>query len=169
MILPVLTYPNPKLYEKSKKIDKFDEELHSFLEDMYETMIEKKGIGLAAIQVGQAVRALIVNLPNEEGEQEPSKRLELINPVITKRNGEILYQEGCLSVPGFYEDVKRAKEIVVEFQDRHGKKQSIEASELLAVCIQHEIDHLDGHLFIEHIGYNKRKKFDREFKKRLKK
>ncbi len=169
MILPVLTYPNSKLYEKSKKIDKFDEELHSFLEDMYETMIEKKGIGLAAIQVGQAVRALIVNIPNEEGEQEPSKRLELINPVITKRNGEILYQEGCLSVPGFYEDVKRAKEIVVEFQDRHGKKQSIEASELLAVCIQHEIDHLDGHLFIEHIGYNKRKKFDREFKKRLKK
>lgn len=169
MILPVLTYPNPKLYEKSKKIDKFDEELHSFLEDMYETMIEKKGIGLAAIQVGQAVRALIVNLPNEEGEQEPSKRLELINPVITKKNGEILYQEGCLSVPGFYEDVKRAKEIVVEFQDRDGKKQSIEASELLAVCIQHEIDHLDGHLFIEHIGYNKRKKFDREFKKRLKK
>lgn len=169
MILPVLTYPNPKLYEKSKKIDKFDEELHSFLEDMYETMIEKKGIGLAAIQVGQAVRALIVNLPNEEGEQEPSKRLELINPVITKKNGEILYQEGCLSVPGFYEDVKRAKEIVVEFQDRDGKKQSIEASELLAVCIQHEIDHLDGHLFIEHIGYNKRKKFDKEFKKRLKK
>lgn len=169
MILPVLTYPNPKLYEKSKKIDKFDEELHSFLEDMYETMIEKKGIGLAAIQVGQAVRALIVNLPNEEGEQEPSKRLELINPVITKKNGEILYQEGCLSVPGFYEDVKRAKEIVVEFQDRDGKNQSIEASELLAVCIQHEIDHLDGHLFIEHIGYNKRKKFDKEFKKRLKK
>lgn len=169
MILPVLTYPNSKLYEKSKKIDKFDEELHSFLEDMYETMIEKKGIGLAAIQVGQAVRALIVNIPNEEGEQEPSKRLELINPVITKKNGEILYQEGCLSVPGFYEDVKRAKEIVVEFQDRHGKKQSIEASELLAVCIQHEIDHLDGHLFIEHIGYNKRKKFDKEFKKRLKK
>lgn len=169
MILPVLTYPNSKLYEKSKKIDKFDEELHSFLEDMYETMIEKKGIGLAAIQVGQAVRALIVNIPNEEGEQEPSKRLELINPVITKKNGEILYQEGCLSVPGFYEDVKRAKEIVVEFQDRHGKKQSIEASELLAICIQHEIDHLDGHLFIEHIGYNKRKKFDKEFKKRLKK
>ena len=168
MILDVLTYPNKKLYQRSMEVVKFDAALGKFLDDMYETMIAKNGIGLAAIQVGKPVRALIINLANEEKIQDKKDLIEIINPQILKKEGEVVYQEGCLSVPGFYEDVTRAEFITVQFQDRAGNTQQMDASELLAVCIQHEMDHLDGHLFIERIGYNKRKKFDKEFKKSLK-
>lgn len=168
MILEVLTYPNKKLYVKSKKVEKFDDELGKFLDDMYETMIFKKGIGLAAIQVGRPIRALIINLADEEGEQDKADLIEIINPEILTKDGEIIYQEGCLSVPGYYEDVKRAEHVIVKFQDRFGNNKELETSELLAVCIQHEMDHLDGHLFIEKVGYTKRKKFDKEFKKKQK-
>ncbi|CZE46124.1 peptide deformylase [Campylobacter geochelonis] len=165
MVLEVLTYPNKKLFETSKEVVEFNKELHSFLDDMYETMIAKKGIGLAAIQVGKPVRALIINLVNDEEVQDKADLLEIINPKITHKDGEIIYQEGCLSVPEFYEDVTRAKDIKLEYQDRFGEAKTLDASELLAVCIQHEMDHLNGHLFIEKIGYSKRKKFDKEYKK----
>ena len=133
---------------------------------MYETMIAKNGIGLAAIQTGEAKRILIVNLVDEESkEQHKEDLLEIINPKILRKEGEIIYQEGCLSVPGYYEDVKRAEFITLEYQDRFGQRQELEADGLLSVAIQHEMDHLDGHLFIERIGYNKRKKFDKEYKK----
>lgn len=165
MVLEVLTYPNKKLFQPSKKVEIFDENLGKFLDDMYDTMIEKKGIGLAAIQVGNPIRAIVINLLNEEGEQKKEDLLEIINPEIIKKDGEIVYQEGCLSVPGYYEDVTRAKDIVLKYQDRNAKEHQLEASDLLAVCIQHEIDHLNGHLFIEKIGYNKRKKFEKEFKR----
>ena len=168
MILDVLTYPNKKLYQRSIEVVKFDAALGELLDDMYETMITKNGIGLAAIQVGRPVRALIINLANEEKIQDKKDLIEIINPQILKKEGEVVFQEGCLSVPGFYEDVTRAEFITVQFQDRAGNTQQMDASELLAVCIQHEMDHLDGHLFIERIGYNKRKKFDKEFKKSLK-
>lgn len=168
MILEILTYPNKKLYQKSKKVEKFDDELGKFLDDMYETMISKKGIGLAAIQVGRPIRAIVINLVDENDEQKKENLLEIINPEILTQEGEIIYQEGCLSVPGYYEDVKRAKFVKLGFQNRFGENKEMEVQELLAVCIQHEIDHLDGHLFIEKIGYNKRKKFDKEFKKHLK-
>ena len=168
MILDVLTYPNKKLYQRSMEVVKFDAALEKLLDDMYETMIAENGIGLAAIQVGKPVRALIINLANEEKIQDKNDLIEIINPQILKKEGEVVYQEGCLSVPGFYEDVTRAEFITVQFQDRAGNTQQMDASELLAVCIQHEMDHLDGHLFIERIGYNKRKKFDKEFKKSLK-
>lgn len=168
MILEILTYPNKKLYQKSKKVEKFDDELGKFLDDMYETMISKKGIGLAAIQVGRPIRAIVINLVDENDEQKKENLLEIINPEILTQEGEIIYQEGCLSVPGYYEDVKRAEFVKMRFQNRFGETKEMEVQELLAVCIQHEIDHLDGHLFIEKIGYNKRKKFDKEFKKHLK-
>lgn len=168
MILEILTYPNKKLYQKSKKVEKFDDELGKFLDDMYETMISKKGIGLAAIQVGRPIRAIVNNLVDENDEQKKENLLEIINPEILTQEGEIIYQEGCLSVPGYYEDVKRAEFVKLRFQNRFGETKEMEVQELLAVCIQHEIDHLDGHLFIEKIGYNKRKKFDKEFKKHLK-
>ncbi|WP_281530399.1 peptide deformylase [Campylobacter hominis] len=168
MILEILTYPNKKLYQKSKKVEKFDDELGKFLDDMYETMISKKGIGLAAIQVGRPIRAIVINLVDENDEQKKENLLEIINPEILTQEGEIIYQEGCLSVPGYYEDVKRAEIVKLRFQNRFGETKEMEVQELLAVCIQHEIDHLDGHLFIEKIGYNKRKKFDKEFKKHLK-
>ena len=168
MVLEVLTYPNKILFEKSKKVAKFDENLAKFLDDMYETMIAKNGIGLSAIQVGNPIQALVINLANEDGKQDKNDLLEIINPQILKADGEQIYQEGCLSVPGFYEDVKRAENIVLKYQNRKGESCELKADGLLAVCIQHEIDHLNGHLFIERIGYNKRKKFNQEFKKKQK-
>ena len=101
MILEILTYPNKKLYQKSKKVEKFDDELGKFLDDMYETMISKKGIGLAAIQVGRPIRAIVINLVDENDEQKKENLLEIINPEILTQEGEIIYQEGCLSVPGY--------------------------------------------------------------------
>ena len=95
--------------------------------------------------------------------------IEIINPRFISKTGEQTYKEGCLSVPGYYEEVKRAEFVELEFFDRYGKKQTLKADGLKAVCIQHEYDHLDGHLFIEKIGYTKRKKFDKEFKEALKK
>ncbi|MDA3063082.1 MULTISPECIES: peptide deformylase [unclassified Campylobacter] len=168
MVLEILTYPNKKLHVRSKEVVKFDDELAQFLDDMYETMISKNGIGLAAIQVANPIRAVVINLANEEGVQDKADLLELINPVITQKEDEIIYQEGCLSVPGYYEEVKRARKIMLNYQDRNGEKHELSADELLAVCIQHELDHLDGHLFIERIGYNNRKKFDKEYRKNKK-
>lgn len=164
MVLEILSYPNKKLYEVSKEVETFDEELHKLLDDMYETMIAKDGIGLAAIQVGVAKRIFIVNLSNEEGVQDKADLIEIINPKFELKVGECVYQEGCLSVPGFYEDVKRAERVKIKFQDRFGQERQIETDGLLAVALQHENDHLDGHLFIEKIGYNKRKKFEKEYK-----
>ncbi|WP_169784482.1 peptide deformylase [Campylobacter curvus] len=164
MVLEILSYPNKKLYEVSKEVELFDEELHKLLDDMYETMIAKDGIGLAAIQVGVAKRVFIVNLSNEEGVQDKADLIEIINPEFELKVGECVYQEGCLSVPGFYEDVKRAERVKIKFQDRFGQERQIETDGLLAVALQHENDHLDGHLFIEKIGYNKRKKFEKEYK-----
>lgn len=164
MVLDLVTYPNKILFKKSEQVTKFDEKLHAFLDDMYETMCAKGGIGLAAVQVANPIRAVVINLLNKNEIQDKADLIELINPQITEQNGEILYQEGCLSVPGFYEDVKRAEKVKVKFQDRFGETKFLEASNLLAVCIQHELDHLNGHLFIEKIGYSKRKQFDKEFK-----
>ena len=164
MVLEILSYPNKKLYEVSKEVETFDEELHKLLDDMYETMIAKDGIGLAAIQVGVAKRIFIVNLSNEEGVQDKADLIEIINPKFELKVGECVYQEGCLSVPGFYEDVKRAERVKIKFQDRFGQERAIDTDGLLAVALQHENDHLDGHLFIEKIGYNKRKKFEKEYK-----
>jgi len=153
LILEVLSYPNKKLYEISKEVEVFDEKLHKLLDDMYETMIAKEGIGLVA---------------NEEGVQDKENLIEIINPKFELREGECVYQEGCLSVPGYYEDVKRSEVVAIKFQDRFGKEQTLKTDGLLAIAIQHENDHLDGHLFIEKIGFNKRKKFDKEYKKQKK-
>ncbi|ALV25332.1 peptide deformylase [Campylobacter iguaniorum] len=168
MILEVLTYPDKRLYDIGLEVTKFDDELGKFLDDMYETMIAKNGIGLAALQVGKPIRAFIVNLVNENEVQDKNDLLEIINPKFLKKDGEIVYQEGCLSVPDYYEDVRRAEHIEIEYFDRYGNKKTLEAKGLLAVAIQHENDHIDGHLFIERIGFNKRKKFDKEYKKKVK-
>lgn len=165
MILNVITYPDKRLKSVSKEIKNFDQALHSLLDDMYETMIASNGIGLAAIQVARPMRALIINLPDEEGSQHKENLLELLNPVLSHREGSIMYQEGCLSVPGFYEDVERNEKVTVTYHDRHGKLQTLQADELLSVAIQHEIDHLDGKLFIEKLSYIRRKKFEKEYKK----
>lgn len=170
MILPIVTYPDKRLKSISEPVTEFNEELHTFLDDMYETMIKTNGIGLAAIQVDRAIQALIINLPNddEEGLQEKANLLEIINPSITYSEGTTTYQEGCLSVPKFYEDVERFEKVAITYQDRHGNACSLEADELLSIAIQHEMDHLQGKLFIEKLSYARRKKFEKEYKRLLK-
>ena len=168
MIREIITYPNKILKEKSKEVEVFDEELHTLLDDMYETMIAKNGIGLAAIQIAEAKNILIINLPNQDDEQDKSDLIEIINPSILERKGSTLYTEGCLSVPEFYEDVERAEWIRVTYHDRSGKLIEKEYDGLMAIALQHEMDHLKGELFIEKLSFLKRKKFEKEWKKRLK-
>ena len=168
MIRDIITYPDKRLFMRSNEVEHFDEELHTLLDDMYETMLAKNGIGLAAIQVAVPLRALIINLPDSEGKQHKEDLLELINPVIVEQRGTQVYTEGCLSVPDYYDDIERAEWVKVEYQDRHGNKKVLETDGLLAVAVQHEMDHLDGHLFIEKLPYMKRKKFEKEWKKKRK-
>jgi len=170
MMLPIVTYPDKRLKLVSKTVTNFDADLHTFLDDMYETMIHTNGIGLAAIQVDRPIKVLIICLPNddEEGTQDRANLLEIINPEITHSEGSTVYQEGCLSVPKFYEDVERFESIGITYQDRHGKECSLEADGLLSIAIQHEIDHLLGKLFIEKLSYGRRKKFEKEYKRQQK-
>jgi len=168
MIREVLTYPHKKLKKNSIDIENFDEELHVLLEDMKETMYAKDGIGLAAIQIGIAQNVLIINLVDEDGNQDSEKLVEIINPEILEFDGQVTYQEGCLSVPEFYEDIDRSETIKVVYFDRHGKKVKETLTGLMAIALQHEMDHLNGHLFIEKLSYLKRKKFEKEWKKKIK-
>ncbi len=167
MILPIVTYPDKRLKQVSEPVSEFTADLHTLLDDMYETMIETNGIGLAAIQVDRAIDALIINIPNddEEGRQDKANLLEIINPKIVYSEGTTVYQEGCLSVPKFYEDVERFEKVSITYQDRHGKACSIDAEGLLSIAIQHEMDHLQGKLFIEKLSYARRKKFEKEYKR----
>ncbi len=165
MKLKIVEYPDKRLRLKSKKVKKFDKDLHKLLDAMYPIMINTNGIGLAAIQVAHAVQALIINIPEENGEQPEENLLEMINPVITHKHGEITYQEGCLSVPSFYEDISRYENISVNYQDRDANTKTLEADGLLSIAIQHEIDHLNGMLFIDKLSYSRRKKFEKEYKK----
>lgn len=165
MHLSIVEYPDKKLREKSLKVEQFDESLHKLLDAMYPLMVNTNGIGLAAIQVAVAKQVLILNIPDEDGEQPKENLIEMINPIIVHKEGETVYQEGCLSVPSFYEDIIRYEYVTVNYQDRYGNTQSIEAGELLSIAIQHEMDHLKGLLFIDRLSYSRRKKFEKEFKK----
>lgn len=168
MQLTIVEYPNKKLREVSQEVKVFDEKLHQLLDAMYPLMIETNGIGLAAIQVGHATRVLILNIPDEEGEQPRENLLEIINPVVTHKDGEAVYQEGCLSVPKFYEDISRFETLTLNYQDRNGNTKTLEADGLLSIAIQHEMDHLEGILFIDKLSYSRRKKFEKEYKRMLK-
>ncbi len=169
MLRQIITYPDKRLWQKSKDVINFDKDLHTLLDDMYETMVGNNGIGLAAIQIALPLNILIINLVNEESQkQEKEDLLEVINPKIISKKGSTIYQEGCLSVPGFFEEVERFEEISVTYQDRFGKTIQKDLSGLLSIAMQHEMDHLSGHLFIEKLSYNKRKKFEKEYKKSLK-
>ncbi len=168
MIREIVVYPDKRLRKVSRDVENFDADFHKLLDDMYETMIAKEGIGLAAIQVGIEKNALIINLSDEEGIQHKEDLLEVVNPKITHFEGSEVYQEGCLSVPGYYDDVQRAQKITVEYFDRFGTLVKKELEGLLAIAMQHEMDHLKGHLFIEKLSYLKRKKFEKEWKKKLK-
>ncbi|MBK2000018.1 MULTISPECIES: peptide deformylase [Campylobacter] len=169
MVRKIITYPNPRLFLKSEPVIEFDLNLHHLLDDMYETMIASQGVGLAAIQVDIPLRVLLVNILDESGEQKKEDLLEIINPEIIPLSEEtIVYTEGCLSIPDFFEEVRRYNHILLKYQDRFGEHKELEAKDFLAVAIQHENDHLNGHLFIEKISFLKRQKFDKDFKKKLK-
>ncbi|MGM0624028.1 MAG: peptide deformylase [Campylobacterota bacterium] len=169
MIRDIVIYPDSRLRKVSAEVTEFNKELHTLLDDMYETMIVKYGIGLAAVQVGVLQRILVVNLPREDEIQYKEDLLEIINPKIVDASQELeTFTEGCLSVPEIFEDVERAKKITLEYQDRHGKKQTLDAEGILSIALQHEIDHLDGKVFIDTLSFTKRKKFEKEWKKSLK-
>ncbi len=165
--LEILTYPNNFLLEPTKPLDNIDGKVQEMIDDMAATMYDAPGIGLAAIQVGWDKSLLIYDIaPRDE-----SRQLNvLVNPRIIASEGEILSEdEGCLSVPDFRSDVKRASRILVEGVDREGSPLKIEAEGLLAIVLQHEIDHLNGTLFIEHISALKREMYKRRIKKQLRK
>ena len=168
MKLKIVEYPDKRLRQKSKIVEKFDNNLHKLLDSMYPIMMRTNGIGLAAVQVAHPLQALILNIPGEDGEQVQENLLEIINPVVTSKDGESIYQEGCLSVPSFYEDIKRYENITINYQDRDANTKTLEANGLLSIAIQHEVDHLNGVLFIDKLSYSRRKKFEKEYKKMLK-
>jgi peptide deformylase len=165
MKLTIVEYPDKRLKERSKAVEKFDSELHRLLDAMYDMMIKSNGIGLAAVQVGHAKQVLILNIPDDNDGQPIDNLIEMINPTIVQASGETTYQEGCLSVPSFYEDINRYEKIAVTYQDRNSNTKTIEADGLLSIAIQHEIDHLKGILFIDKLSYSRRKKFEKEYKR----
>ena len=158
----VLYLPDARLRQMSVPVSDFDDALQTLIEDMFETMYHTRGVGLAAAQIGVNVRLSVIDVSGDKSQQ-----LVIINPEITKSAGEVDFQEGCLSVPGVYDTVKRAETITVKALDRHGKSFEMAASGLLSECIQHEIDHMNGKLFIDMLSPLKRTMARRKLDKYL--
>ncbi len=161
MALQIVKYPDPVLTEMCKEVQNFDTELGKTLDDMFEAMYRAHGVGLAAPQVGILKRFTVIDCSDDNSEQ-----LELVNPVIIEVEGTELSEEGCLSIPGYQANVKRNSWVKVNYFDRKGEEHELEAEGLLSVAIQHEIDHLDGVLFIDKLSRLKRESFKRWFKKK---
>jgi peptide deformylase len=162
-IRDILTAPDPILRQKSRPVEAVDDALRALMDDMLETMYKAPGIGLAAIQVGVPLRVLVMDLA---GEGEDKKPLFLVNPEVSEQSAESSpYEEGCLSVPDFYEEVERPSRCRVRYLDYDGKEQVLDAEGLLATCIQHEMDHLEGVLFIDHLSRLKRERILKKLKK----
>jgi peptide deformylase len=162
MIYKIVKYPDPVLAQKSKNVTVFDKKLRTLVADMFESMYADKGIGLAAPQIGILQRITVVDLSFKK---TPEDKLVLINPEIVEREGKQLEEEGCLSLPDIREKVSRAAWVKVRAQDEHGEWHEYEGEELLARAFQHEIDHLDGVLFIDRISALKRNLILRKIKK----
>jgi len=158
--LDILTFPDPRLRTVAKPVTQFDDRLRRRIDDMFETMYAAKGIGLAATQVAIPLRLVVIDI--SDSHDQP---LCLINPEILHREGEEEMDEGCLSVPGFYEPVTRAERVRVRALDREGQSRELDADGLLAVCIQHEIDHLDGKLFVDYLSALKRQRIRKKLEK----
>lgn len=159
-ILAILEFPDPRLRTKATPVDVVDDAMRTLIDDMFETMYAAPGIGLAATQVDVHKRLLVTDVSAEKTEP-----LVLINPEILAKDGVEVTEEGCLSVPGFYEEVERAEHIRVRALDRDGKAFEMEASGLLAVCIQHEMDHLEGKLFVDYLSEMKRQRIRKKLLK----
>jgi peptide deformylase len=163
----ILIIPDKRLRLKSEPVKAVDKTLRALIDDMFETMYAAPGIGLAAIQIGEARRVVTMDLAKKD---EPKQPQVFINPEVTWSSGEkAIYEEGCLSIPEYYEEVERPKSVKVKYLDLDLKPQEIEAEGLLATCLQHEIDHTNGVLFIDHISKLKRDMVVKKFKKAAKK
>ncbi len=177
--IDILVYPAPVLLKKAIAVTEFNEELELLCKNMLYTMYKSPGIGLAAPQIGKSIRLFVMDvtynreeITNADGEDDYKLSdfapQVFINPEIIERDGEILYEEGCLSVPGVYEEVKRNSYVVLKYQNLLGEELTLEADELLAVCIQHELDHLDGIVFLEKLSLLKRNLYKKKFIKKAK-
>ena len=164
MILNILKYPDKRLRTIAKPVVSVDETIKQQVKDMFETMYEAPGIGLAATQVNFHKRIIVIDISDQCNEP-----ICLINPEIIEKSGEIEWEEGCLSVPDYYENVIRANDVKVQALNQHGETFELEASEMLSVCIQHEIDHLDGILFVDHLSKLKQKRLKKKSEKKVRK
>ena len=165
-LLPILEFPDPRLRTKAVPVEAANvttPEFQRLLDDMFETMYDAPGIGLAASQVDVHQRFMVIDISEEKNQPQV-----FINPELSDKAGEQVYQEGCLSVPGIFADVTRADEITVRFLDRQGQPQELRADGLLAVCIQHEMDHLDGKLFVDYLSPLKREMVRKKLAKQRK-
>lgn len=162
-LLEILHHPDPRLRKKSVEIKTVDDTIKQLINNMLDTMYAAPGVGLAAPQINQAIRLIVVDVSEEK-----NQALALINPKIIERDGVQNSEEGCLSVPGFYEPVERSAHIKVNALDRAGEKIQFEAEDMLAVCIQHEIDHLDGKLFVDYLSSMKQQRILKKLKKQEK-
>ncbi len=158
--LRILEFPDPRLRKKAVPVEVVDGPLRQLIDDMFETMYEAPGIGLAATQVDVHRRLLVADVSQEKNEPQV-----MINPEILERDGSAITEEGCLSVPGYYEEIERAEHIKVRYLDRDGNEQESEYEGLLAVCVQHEIDHLDGKLFVDYLSEIKRQRIRKRLEK----
>ncbi|WP_147695243.1 peptide deformylase [Vogesella mureinivorans] len=162
-LLNILHYPDPRLHKVAAPVTLFDAALQKQVDDMFETMHEAKGIGLAATQVNYHYRLLVIDV--SEDKTEP---LVVINPEFLQKDGETVYEEGCLSVPGVYDKVTRAERVKLRAQNAKGEFFELEADGLLAICLQHEVDHLDGKVFVEYLSEMKQSRIKTKMKKREK-
>ena len=162
----ILILPDKRLRQVSKPVAKIDSSVRKLVEDMFETMYDAPGIGLAAIQVGEPVRVVTMDLAKKDEAKRPEV---FINPeIVWKSEDKSIHEEGCLSIPEYYEEVQRPAEVRVTYLDLEGQEHEVHANGLLATCIQHEIDHLNGVLFIDHISKLKRDRVVKKFIKALK-
>ena len=164
MILNILKYPDKRLRTIAKPVVSVNETIKQQVMDMFETMYEAPGIGLAATQVNFHQRIIVIDISDQCNEP-----ICLINPEIIEKSGEIQWEEGCLSVPDYYENVIRANDIKVQALNQNGETFELEASEMLSVCIQHEIDHLNGVLFVDHLSKLKQKRLKKKTEKKVRK
>jgi len=164
--LPIIEFPDPRLRTVARPVREVDTRIRQLVDDMFETMYEAPGIGLAAIQIGVRKRIVTMDLAKKDDPPQPQV---FINPEISWRSEEMaVYEEGCLSIPDFYEEVQRNASVRVKYLDIEGKEQEVEATGLFATCAQHEIDHLNGVLFIDHISRLKRQLVTKKFAKAAK-
>lgn len=163
-IRTILHYPDKRLRNAGDPVVDFGADLQALVDDMAETMYAAPGVGLAAPQIGVSLRLFVIDVAT--GEDQPSELRVFCNPEIVERTGEVVWEEGCLSFPGVHEDIDRAERVKVRAQDRHGQWFELEAEGLLAVAIQHENDHLDGKLMVDHLGLLKKRMVHRAMMKR---